>query len=85
MPFLFRYLHEGRSGIDAGCIDEYGWYFTIRTAKNAKFIQHGSEMKLPKKLKPGETRVWNNVEFTNEQFGPLKLIVWCSRENNEII
>jgi hypothetical protein len=66
-------------------IDEYGWYFTIRTAKNAKFIQHGSEMKLQKKLKPGETRVWNNVEFTNEQFGPLKLIVWRSRENNEII
>jgi hypothetical protein len=66
-------------------IDEYGWYFTIRTAKNAKFFRHGKEINLPKKLNSGEVRSWDEVEFTNEQFGPIRLTVWRSKENNEII
>lgn len=66
-------------------IEEYGWYFTIRAPKNSKFIQHGNEINLPKKLTSGVIRTWEAVEFTNEQFGPIKLTAWFSNENNEII
>ena len=66
-------------------IDAYGWYFTIRAAKNAKLHQDGQEVKLPKRLKPGEKRSWSGVDFTNEYYGPLTVTAWRPGKKNEII
>ena len=57
----------------------------MRTAKNAKFTQHGNEINLPKKLNPGEKRSWSDVEFTNEYYGPVMVTAWLPNKSNEII
>jgi hypothetical protein len=66
-------------------IEEYGWSFAIRTAKNAKFIKDGFEISLPKRLKPGESKSWPGIDFTNECFGPVTLTAWRPDGKNEII
>ena len=66
-------------------ISEYGWNFVVRAAKNSKFIQNGSEIDLPKRLKSKDIRSWEEVEFTNEHYGPLMLVAWRPEKNKEII
>jgi hypothetical protein len=76
----------GFDGVDfLETIDEYGWSFVIRTAKNSKFMQNGNEINLPEKLKPGEKRFWKEVEFTNEYYGPLMVTAWRPDKKNEIL
>ena len=66
-------------------LDEYGWSFVVRAAKNAKFTQHGNEIDLPKQLNPGEKKSWSEVEFTNEYYGPVAVTAWRPSKSNEII
>ena len=66
-------------------IEEYGWYFVIRTAKNSKFSRRGDTIKLPKRLKSGECKSWSDLQFTNVLYGPLQLSIWKPDEKSETI
>jgi len=54
----------------------------VCAAKNAKFIQNGKEINLPKKLKSGESKSWEGVKFTNEYYAPLTVTAWHPSKNN---
>jgi len=66
-------------------IEEYGWYFVVRTANNSKFSRQGYAIQLPKRLKSGECRSWSDIQFTDELYGPLQLSVWKSDKGCEMI
>jgi len=66
-------------------ISEYGWYFSVRTAKNSKFFKNGDELNVPKKLKFEEVQAWEEIKFTNKHYGPLMLVAWRPEGSKEII
>ena len=66
-------------------IEGYGWYFVARTAKNSKFSQQGYAITLPKRLKAGECKSWSDVQFTDELYGPLQVLIWKPDEGSETI
>ncbi len=74
------------NGIDfLETIEDYGWYFVVRTAKNSTFSQRGIPFQPPKQLSSGESRLSPNLQFTNELYGPVRLMTWKPDGNNEIL
>ena len=57
-------------------IEEYGWHFVVRTAANSKFTKKGHSVMLPKKLNPGEHKSYDDVDFTNDYYGPIMVLLW---------
>jgi len=64
-------------------IAQYGWQFVVRTAKNAKFTQSGESIPLPEKLKEGGVVSYCEVDFTDEYYGPLNLVIWRPKQKKE--
>lgn len=66
-------------------IEEYAWSFVVRIAKNTPFHKNGTRISIPKKLKPGEFFSSSEVDFTNEFYGPVTVLVWRPDDKKEIL
>ena len=57
-------------------IEDFGWYFAVRTSKNAHLQCNKQAIKLPATLLEDKSVYWLNVIFTKALFGPLTLVMW---------
>ncbi|MDM8566745.1 transposase [Candidatus Halobeggiatoa sp. HSG11] len=58
-------------------INEFGWHYVCRTAKNSIFYEQDERFKIedtcPEK---GNYVAINNLKFTDNQYGPITAVVW---------
>lgn len=58
-------------------INEFGWHYVCRTAKNSIFYEHDERFRIedtcPEK---GNYVAINNLKFTDNQYGPITAVVW---------
>jgi hypothetical protein len=64
-------------------ITDYDWHYVCRTAKTASVFVKGKKTncgKLGNGIQAGQSNIYNDILFTNEQYGPVNLIVWWGKE-----
>jgi len=66
-------------------IEEHGWNYVTRTAKNARITQHGKPIQLPKRLKQSQLIIFQGVSFTKVYYGPITFIAWRPENQKNII
>ena len=69
-------------------ITDYDWHYICRTAKTASVFVKGKKTncgKLGNGILSGQTNIYKDILFTNQQHGPLNLIVWWGKEYKEPI
>ncbi len=66
----------------------YGWHYVCRTGKNASVFVKGKKSNcgdLGNGIHSGQSNIHKDILFTNEQYGPVNLIVWWGKEYKEPI
>lgn len=59
------------------CVEDYGWDFVCRTAKNSLITQHGLTFQLQThSVSQGRLRHFEDVTFTQDAHGPVQAIIW---------
>ena len=69
-------------------ITDYDWHYVCRTAKTASVFVKGKKTncgKLGNGIHAGQSNIYKDVLFTNEQYGPVNLIVWWGKEHKDPI
>ena len=66
-------------------MEDYGWFFVVRTDKNSKFSQRGYAFRLPKRLAPGDYQSGGDIHFTDELYGPVRALAWKPDAGGDVI
>jgi hypothetical protein len=64
-------------------ITDYDWHYVCRTAQTASIFVKGQKThcaKLGNGIHAGQSNSYKDILFTNEQYGPVNLIVWWGKE-----
>jgi hypothetical protein len=67
-------------------ITEYNWHYVCRTAKTASVFVKGEKTNcatLGKGIRADQSNIYRGILFTNEQYGPVNLVVWWGKEYKE--
>lgn len=65
-------------------LDTYGWQYVCRTAKSSIVWQGESSFSLQRfDLEEGQRLCWTNMRFTRQAYGPVHLILWWAKGNEE--
>jgi len=61
-------------------VDDYGWKYACRTAKDIVLTDEGDEFNCQQLgLRPGDFTSMPDVAFTREQYGPVHVIAWWDK------
>jgi hypothetical protein len=82
------FLGDGEfDGIDLqAALQEPGWNYVCRTAKNVQLYEEGEPFSFADLLlRPGDCLGIPDVQFTRQQYGPVTVIGWWKRDYEEPI
>ncbi len=67
-------------------VDDYGWQYVCRTAKDIVLTDEGDKFNCQQLgLRPGEFSSIPDVAFTRAQYGPVHVIAWWDKEYKDPI